>query len=99
MKTLGFTLSDGQSCKAGRFACNYRHTFYPDKKITRVECIIFRSENFLEQIHFLHNEERLVWVGDKLDYSRYFVGTTRVEVFDIADDEQLIGFELDETNV
>ena len=38
--TLAFTLTDGQSCKAGTYNFNNYHTFDPAKKITKIECII-----------------------------------------------------------
>ena len=38
--TLGFTLSDGQSCEAGNPEFSQWHNFDPTKQITKVECII-----------------------------------------------------------
>ena len=73
----------------------YSHIFDPAKKITRVEVIIFRDEKDIIRINFYHHAERLVAVGGKNDeYVERHGG--RVEVFKIADDEQLIGCKLDE---
>ena len=89
--TFGFTLSDGQSCKAGTtYDFKKSHSFDPNKKITKVETIIHEiyTAQFI-QINFYHNEERLVAVNDTHS------GNERREVFDILDDERLIGCELD----
>ncbi len=91
--SLGFTLSDGQTCKAGRNGFSERHTFDPAKKITKVECIISNSENSILQTNFYHKEERLVAVGwDDENVKKFGL---RKEVFEITDNEELIGCELD----
>ena len=93
LATLGIILSNGESCQAGStFKANKSHTFDPDKKITRVECIIHRRESAIAQINFYSGLETLVKVG----YSDPIVMKHggRVELFDIDDDEQLIGAEL-----
>ena len=72
------------------------HIFDPTKKITKVDHIIHRHEDRIMQMNFYHNEERLVAVGETeevVDRSGRVVFGRR-EVFEIADDEQLIGCEL-----
>ena len=88
-KTLGFTLSDGQTCKAGtQNECNKSHTFDTSKKITWVECIIWRDEWTILQINFYHYQQRLVQVGIPDDnFVKISNGAGRIEVFEIADDE------------
>ena len=63
------------------------------KKITRIEHIINKDEYRIMRINFYHYQERLVKVG----YSDHYVNERagRVEVFDIAEDEQLIGCEME----
>jgi hypothetical protein len=92
-RTIGFTLNDNQSCKAGS-KVNFKsiHNFDPAKKITKVECIIDDSLHFVEQINFYSYKEILVRVGWTEEVGKYYGGK---EVFDIAEDEQLIGCELD----
>ena len=86
---LGFTLSDGQSSKAGISNFIKSHNFDPNKKITRIETIINKYELSILRINFYHHGERLVAMGmSDLDVKRY---GRRVEVFEIAEDEQLIG--------
>ena len=92
--SIAFTLSDGQKCKAGSFSFLDCHTFNPSKKITRIECIIDRYENWINQMKFYHHGKRLVTVGIDDDDVKYS-GAERVEVFSIAEDEQLIGCKLD----
>ena len=89
---LGLTLNDGQSCKAGTREFTNNHSFDPTKNITKVEVIIHKSELFNCQTNFYHHEERLVAVGRSDDYANKF--GARKEIFNIADDEQLIGCEL-----
>ncbi len=92
---LSITLNDGQTCKAGaNIEVNESHTFDRAKKITKIECIIENNEWNILQINFYHGEERLVAVF----WSDNFVKRdgARVEVFEIAEDEQLIGCELHE---
>ena len=67
----------------------------PSKKITRIECIIDKNERCFLQINFYHHTERLVAVGKHDDYVKK--NGKRKEVFDIAEDEQIIGCELDES--
>ena len=38
IKSLGFTLSDGKSCRTGNENFEDSHTFDPQKKITKVVC-------------------------------------------------------------
>ena len=91
--SLGLTLNDDKSCKAGTVVCNNSHTFDPTKKITRVEVIIEKFERSIVQINFFSGEERLVAVGLFDDYDKSWGG--RRETFEMAADEQLIGCELD----
>ncbi len=95
IETLSFTLSNGESCTAGsRYKVNKSHTFDPNKKITKVECIINKSTQYIMRINFYTGQKRLVLVGnDYDDYVKEYGG--RIEIFEIADDEQLIGCELD----
>jgi hypothetical protein len=53
-----------------------------------------KNEHNINQINFFHHQERLVAVGENDDYVKKYC--KRREVFDIADDEQLIGCELDQ---
>ena len=77
---LGFTLGDGQSCKAGtKNNFNFNHVFDPSKKITRIECVLHMDETNICQINFYHHKQRLVDVGWE-DYSVELDGG-RVEVF------------------
>ena len=66
--SLGFTLSNGQSCTVGESDCEKNYTFDPAKKITKVECIIFKTEDFISQINFYHHQQRLVAVGYDDEY-------------------------------
>ncbi len=70
------------------------HNFDPTKKITKVECIIQRYEHLILQINLYSGKERLIQV---VGYSDGIVERWggRVETFEIADDEQLIGCKLD----
>ena len=69
------------------------HTFDPSKKITKIECILGKNEQKIRQINFYHHEERLAKVGLLDGDLKMRAG--RREVFEIADDEQLIGCDLD----
>ena len=98
MNYLKFTLNDGQFCKAGnekdfdrKFMVS--HTFDPSKKITKIEVIIDRDEYIMCQIHFYHKEEIIVVVGDD-DHEWVKSRGVKKEVFEIADDEQLMGCRL-----
>ena len=95
--TIGFTLNDGQTCKAGTEDCNKSHSFDPTKKITKIEVIIYKHEKMIMQINFYHHQQRLVKVGYGDGGVKTWGG--RVELFEIADDEQLIGCKLNETKV
>ena len=44
---LGFTLSDDETCKAGANDFTNSHTFDPSKKITSVETIISKKEEYI----------------------------------------------------
>ena len=92
--TISFTLNDGQSCTIGKsLEYNRSHVFDPAKKITRIEVIISKYEADIFQINFFHHQQRLVIVGFEDNMLDKFGG--RKEVFDIADNEQLLGCELD----
>ena len=90
--TIGITLTDGASAKAGKLNCFSKHAFDPAKKITRVEVIFNRSENEFMQTNFFSGEERLVSIGLPDNLVKDWEG--RKETFEMADDEQLIGCEL-----
>ena len=94
MKRLVLTLSNGDSCVSGTiFAVDKSHTFDPNKNITKVEVVVHSDEEWIIRINFYSGQERLVKVGwDDDDYVKRWGG--RVESFEIADDEQLIGAEL-----
>ena len=92
--TLGFKLSDGQTCRSGPLHnFNHSHTFDPQKKITRVDVVIHEEETFLIQINFYSGQELLVAVGRNDKWVKFCGG--RVETFEIAADETLLGCELD----
>jgi len=93
ISTLGFTLNDGTNCKVGTLPFFKSHTFDPDKKITRIESIIDNNENKIIHINFYHWTERLVAVGDS-DYLHNLIVKGRIEVFEMAEDEKLIGCKL-----
>ena len=93
---LSLTLSDDQSCEArSRFGgFTDSHTFDRAKNITQVKVIIHKDEKWIIKIKFFSGEEKLVAVGYTDDaYVAKISG--RVETFEIAVDEQLIGCELD----
>ncbi len=69
------------------------HTFDPNKKITKVECIIHKDEDCIIRMNFYSGQERLVQVLESDDWFVKQYGK-RVESFEIAYDEQLIGCEL-----
>ena len=95
--TLGFTLNDGQTCKAGSYDFDKSYTVDPDKNITSIQVIIKKNESGIVQINFYSGEERLVKVGcDDDDYVEE--DERRKETFEIAADEQLIGCELSYDN-
>jgi hypothetical protein len=91
--TLEITLSNGESCTAGSYyEVDDNHTFDPNKKITKVECIIHKDEWCILRMNFYSGQETLVRLGDRDDWIKEYGG--RVEIFEIAADEQLIGAEL-----
>ena len=92
--SLGFTLSDGQTCKAGSYEFTESHTFEPSKKITKIECHIDKYDQFIIRIDFYHHQQRLVEVGMSPGQFFHFHGGGSY-VFKIAEDEQLIGCEID----
>ena len=88
IETLGFTLSDGQSCRgSGKRDFNNCHTFDPKKKITRVECIIAKSEYGIFRISFFSDEETLYSLGWMNLSDEIFEYGGRVETFHISEDE------------
>ena len=93
VETLSFTLSNGEYCTAGSQKVIKSHKFDPNKKITKVECIFEKTGYGFLQINFYSGQETLVQVGASDDrvIKRY---GGRVEIFEIEDDEQLIGCEL-----
>ncbi len=68
------------------------HTFDPNKKITKVEVIIHKDEDYIIRINFYSGTETLVQVGYNDADVKEEGG--RMETFEIAADEQLIGAEL-----
>ncbi len=51
--TLGFTLSNGETYRAGtRFSFSSSHNLDPTKKITKIDVIIWKSEDFICRINF-----------------------------------------------
>ena len=87
-------MSDGQSCKVGTtYDFNNNYIFDPAKKITRIECIVHKSECEIMQMNFYHHQQRLVAVG--WDDKFLKIAGRRREVFEIAGDEQLIGCKLE----
>ena len=100
---LKFTLSDGQSCKAGTnsFFTNIKmgankesHTFDP-RKITKIKVVFEKDESKIFSIDFYHNQTRLFRLGT---WSRNWVAENdgRVEVFSIGKNYQLMGCQLHE---
>ena len=84
---LGFTLSDGQTCKAGTYDYNGNFDFPADKKIVKVEVI--KHSNYIGQIIFYSKEGVL----SKLGSDSYATGAR--DTFLIGDNERLIGCELE----
>ena len=90
--TLGMTLSDGSACKAGTCNPNYNTSFNidPTKPIANIEMIMRQDEGILGQINFFDkNGGNLYKIGD----DSYTTG--RRETFLIAENERLIGCEID----
>ncbi len=78
--SIGFTLSNGNSCLAGTsYEVINRYTFDPKKKITRIEATIRPDEWQIHQINFYSGEELLVTVGASEGKTRLASG--RVEIF------------------
>ena len=61
--TIGFTISDSQSCKAGKENFINSHSFDQTKKITKVEVIIHKIEYHIIRINFYNHQQRLVAAG------------------------------------
>ena len=53
--SLGFTLNDGQSCKAGKYGFNNSFDFPAHRKISKVEIYLSYGE-FISQIIFYDKE-------------------------------------------
>ena len=86
-------LSDGQFIKAGNGRkLTSAYTFDITKKITRVEVILENIEWKIIRINFLSAQDTLVKVGFDDGFVDRHGG--RVELFEIADDEHLIGCEV-----
>ncbi len=58
--TIEFMLSDYQNCKAARMEGSFIHRFDPAKKITKIECIINKTESKILKMNFFNNQELLV---------------------------------------
>ena len=92
INTVGLTLNDGQYGRAGGWRdFNSSYSFDPKKKITQIEVFIHKYECMINSINFYHHQQRLVSVGTGKSVKTH---EGRVEVFDIAEDEQLVGCEL-----
>ncbi len=90
--TFGMTLSDGSACKAGTAYPNYNTCFIidPTKPIAKIEMIMQIEETILGQINFFDkNGGNLCKIG--VDGN----ATGRRETFVIAENERLIGCEID----
>ena len=63
---LGFSLNDGQSCRAGERDYTKSYTFKQAKKITRISTVIWNMSmtSSIIQINFYHHQERLLRLGD-----------------------------------
>jgi hypothetical protein len=70
------------------------HTFDPNKNITKVEVVVHSDEEWIIRINFYSGQERLVKVGGYNDDYDVKTWGGRVETFEIASDERLIGAEL-----
>jgi hypothetical protein len=92
--TLSFTLTDGQTCKSGTKVFTNNHTFDPTLKITKVEVIIHKYEVLIMSINFYSAKKTLIKVGGNSDEDLKRWGG-RIETFEIAADERLIGCKLD----
>ena len=91
---LGFKLNDGQTCNAGLGDLSHNHIFDPNKKITRIEHFMHQDESGFSQTNFYHNQERLAYICLIPEHASTWHDVYRREVFEIAEDEQLIGCEL-----
>lgn len=92
-KKLGFILSDDQKCILGTNKLDKTHKFNQEKKITKVEVIMSKDEVNIIRTNFYSGRERLVAVGPYSDHGVAAFGG-RVEKFEIAKDERLIGCQL-----
>ncbi len=90
--TFGMTLSDGSACKAGTEYPNYNLCFKidPDKPIAKIEIIMRKDEIMLGQINFFDKNG-----GNLCKMVSDSVETGRRETFLIAENERLIGCEID----
>ena len=86
--SFGITIDNGESVKSGSFNFKSSHVFDQSKKITKIVTTVRENEVVIAQINFFSGEELLCEVG----WTGYYNG--RVESFEIAADEQLIGAEL-----
>ena len=82
--TLGFTLSNGKTCRAGTYTLDTSHTFDPSKKITKIVTTVRSDEYEIYQIKFFSGEEKLRSLGCIDDH--WWMDDGRVETFEIADD-------------
>ena len=86
--TLGFTLSDGKTCRAGTsFDFDRRYVFKQSKKITKIVTTIDRNEYSIQQIKFFSGEKLLCEVGHDDDSYTMKNCAGRVVAFEITDDE------------
>ena len=92
-------MNQGESVKSGTSSdFNKSHTFDQSKKITKIVTIVDENETCIMQIKFYSGEEVLCRVGNKDGH--WALDDGRVESFEIAADEQLIGAELyNEANI
>ena len=88
-----FKLNDGQFCQINyqddisKFEPNFDQT----KKITKIDSVMRFDDYRIIQMNFYHQQQKLFSLGMYDDYYESEGGAGRVEVFEIADDEQLIG--------
>ena len=86
--TLGLTLNDGQSCRAGSYDYNNNFDFPTEEKIVKVE-VILNNGNWIGQINFYGKDGILKKLGRDIE------ATGAKESFLIGDNERLIGCELE----
>jgi hypothetical protein len=92
LSNIGLTLFDGQSINFETTTYTQIYVCNPNKKITKVECIIHEDESRIIRINFYSGQETLVQAGGDDDDVEEDGG--RVETFEISPDEQLIGCEI-----